>query len=558
MAESNDASRGKRVLVIGGTGAFGRHLVRGLVATTEFHVVIGGRDRSRSEAFASELQRQHPGRSVEVAVIDRGYVDAGTLRALDLFALVDAAGPFQGSGYSLPKAAIVAGVHYVDLADARGFVAGFADLDDAAKRANIVAVTAASSTPALSNAALDRLTAGWRSVDTVEVCISPGNRAPRGLSVVSAALSYVGRPVRVFVDGRWQNRPGWGMLVRRPMPGLGKRWLSLCETPDLNLLHARFKPRQSAVFRAGLELSILHLGLWAASFLVRLRLIRSLQPLAPTFRRLADLLINFGSDRGGMIVVARGTDGDGRAVRATWSLVAEGGDGPVIPTLPALAILRRLASGELTAGARPCVGLLTLDQIEAEFSRFRIATRIATENADLFARALLGFDRMPEAIRAGHLIGSGHVLRGRARVDGAETLPAAFLAALFGLPKTIADVPVTVTMHADGEREIWTRDFGGRTFRSVLAARPDGGLTERFGLLTFDLDVPTSERGLAMTITGCRLGPIRFPKALSPRTEAREEVDEKDRFRFDVTIALPFVGRLVRYRGWLVPDRAAA
>ena len=99
--------------------------------------------------------------------------------------------------------------------------------------------------------------------------------------------------------------------------------------------------------------------------------------------------------------------------------------------------------------------------------------------------------------------------------------------------------------------------FGGRTFRSVLAARP-GGPTERFGLLTFDLDVPTSERGLAMTITGCRLGPIRFPKALSPKTEAREEVDERGRFRFDVTIALPFIGRLVRYRGWLVPDGGSA
>ena len=182
------------MLVVGGTGAFGSHLVRGLVATADFHVVIGGRDRSKSEAFASELRRQYPGCFVDFAVIDRDRVDADALRLLDLFAVVDAAGPFQGHGYDLPKAAIAAGVHYVDLADARDFVAGFAALDEAAKRAGVVAVAAASSTPALSNAALDRLTAGWRSVDTVEVGISPGNRAPRGLSVVSAALSYVGRP----------------------------------------------------------------------------------------------------------------------------------------------------------------------------------------------------------------------------------------------------------------------------------------------------------------------------------------------------------------------------
>jgi saccharopine dehydrogenase-like NADP-dependent oxidoreductase len=555
MAEGDVASGRKRVLVVGGTGRFGGHLVRGLVATTEFQVVIGGRDRAKSEAFALELQRRYSGRDVEAATINRERVDADTLRSLGLFAVVDAAGPFQGNSYDLPRAAIAAGVHYVDLADARDFVAGFIALDEAANRAGVVAISGASSTPALSNAALDRLTAGWRSVDTIEVGISPGNRAPRGLSVVSAILSYVGRPIRVFVDLRWQERPGWGMLVRKSMPGLGKRWLSLCETPDLDLLHARFKPHRSAIFRAGLELTVLHLGLWAASFLVRLGLLRSLRPLAPIFRRLADLLIRLGSDRGGMLVEVRGTDGGGRAVMATWSLVAEGGDGPVIPTLPALELLRRLKASELSPGARPCVGLLSLDAIEKEFSPYRIATQIKVESADLFARAVSGFERIPTAIRAGHLIGNGHVLRGRARVDGAETLPGAFLGSLFGLPRTNDDVTVTVTMHADGDREIWTRDFGGRRFRSFLAARAGGGLTERFGLLTFDLEVPTSEQGLAMTITGCRLGPIRFPQALSPRTEAREDVDEEGRFRFDVTIALPSVGRLVRYRGWLVPDR---
>ena len=37
---------GLRVLVIGGTGAFGRRLISGLIATTEHDVVIGARDLS--------------------------------------------------------------------------------------------------------------------------------------------------------------------------------------------------------------------------------------------------------------------------------------------------------------------------------------------------------------------------------------------------------------------------------------------------------------------------------------------------------------------------------
>jgi hypothetical protein len=51
-------------------------------------------------------------------------------------------------------------------------------------------------TPALSNAVLDRLTTGWRLVGSVAIAISPGNRAPRGLSMVRSILSYAGRPVR--------------------------------------------------------------------------------------------------------------------------------------------------------------------------------------------------------------------------------------------------------------------------------------------------------------------------------------------------------------------------
>jgi saccharopine dehydrogenase-like NADP-dependent oxidoreductase len=77
------------------------------------------------------------------------------------FAAVEAAGPYQGGDYGLARAAIAAGPQDVDLADARDFVAGFGPaVDDAARAAGVVALTGASSTPALSNTALDTLTAG--------------------------------------------------------------------------------------------------------------------------------------------------------------------------------------------------------------------------------------------------------------------------------------------------------------------------------------------------------------------------------------------------------------
>jgi hypothetical protein len=362
------------VLVVGGTGAFGSRLVDGLIRTSDFGVVVAGRDLARTEARATAL-----GSRVRAMRLDTATVTAEALRASGAFAVVDAAGPFQGAQYRLARAAIAAGMHYVDLADARDFVAGFGALDQEARAAGVVALSDASSTPALSHAVLERLTRGWRRLDTVEIAIAPGNRnSPRGLSVMQAILSYAGRPVRVFADGGWTEHPGWGRPIRREMPRLGKRWLSLCETPDLDLVPARFAPREAAIFRAGLELSVMHLGLYAASLLVQAGLLGSLSPYAGMFRWIAERLKVFGSDRGGMMVAAAGNDAEGEPISAVWSLVAESGDGPVIPTLPALAAIRALADGRIAeAGARPCVGVLDLDTIEREFAPYRVTTEIA-------------------------------------------------------------------------------------------------------------------------------------------------------------------------------------
>ena len=176
--------------------------------------------------------------------------------------MIDAAGPFQGSATTLVEACIGAQVDYLDLADGRDWVVGFAErFDAAASAAGVAQVSGASSIPALSHAVLDLLVAGWREVEAIRIGIFPGNRAPRGLSVVEAILSYSGKPVRVFRTGRWDTQWGWGGLHRVDAGPAGKRWASACDTPEQDLLVARYRPTLSAEFFAGMELSVLHLGL---------------------------------------------------------------------------------------------------------------------------------------------------------------------------------------------------------------------------------------------------------------------------------------------------------
>ena len=541
-----------RILVVGATGVFGGRLVQGLLQTTGFTVVAAGRSRSKLDALPA-----HP--RLSRLVLDARTATPGLLAGTDAFAVVDAAGPYQGGNHHLARAAIAAGLHFIDLADARDYVAGFAALDEAARQAGVVALAGASSTPALSNAALDALTAGWAGVDDVAIAISPGNRAPRGLSVMRSILSYAGRPVRVFMDGRWGAQPGWGMTVRRDMPGLGRRWLSLSETPDLDIVPQRFAVRRSAVFRAGLELPLLHWGLWLASLPVRGGWLTSLAPFARPVRLLAAAFERLGTDRGGMTVEATGTDAAGRAVRGEWSLVAEGGDGPGIPTLPVLAALRALAAGQLAPGARACAGALTLDQIEAEFAGRRITSRSAVTTAppSLYQRILgARFAALPGPVQRMHRPGWGLRARGLAQIDGPSSGLARAVARVFAFPPAGDGVEAAVSFLPEGGRERWTRSFAGRHFGSVLSAgnRP-GRVQERFGPFRFDLDLQADRSGITgMPVRGWRVGGVPLPRFLAPVSVATEGVDTTGRFCFDVELRLPLrLGRLVRYRGWLVP-----
>lgn len=539
-----------RVLVVGAGGVFGSRLCEGLLRHG-FEVVVAGRDRPRAEGAAARLRAAFPQGRVEVAALDTASLTPGDLTATGADIVADAAGPFQGAEPTTARAAIAAGLSYVDLADGRDFVAAFPALDAAARAAGVVALTGCSSTPALSNAVLDRLTEGWRAVVSVEAAISPGARAPRGLSVMRAILSWLGRPVRVFEDGEWTIRRGWSGLYRRDFGAAGRRRVSLCETPDLDLFPARFAPRGQALFLAGLEPWPAHLGAWILGLAVRVSRCDPV-PLAGLLVRVSGWASVVGSDRGAMRVEAYGVDGEGRAARAVWRLVAEPGEGPVTPSLPALAAIRAIAAGRMAPGAGPCVGVLTLEDIVAEMAPHGLATETAVARGAIHARAIgAGFDGLPAPIRALHETPGRSLWRGEAMTEGASGPLAALVAGIVGFPKAQAACAAEVAIEADGARSVWRRRIGGHAFASVLT-RPGGGrVRERFGPVSMDLSLTPEGERLVYRVEGWRLGPIPLPRALGPSTRAHEEVDAEGRFVFDVEISLPLVGRLARYRGWL-------
>ncbi|HEY0236924.1 MAG TPA: saccharopine dehydrogenase NADP-binding domain-containing protein, partial [Afipia sp.] len=186
----------RRILLIGAAGAFGSRLAVMLAKFDGIELVLAGRRQGPLENLQARLMAQDCPAKIAIAVFDRHRPN--DLAGLAPWLVIDAAGPFQDSGYELALAAIDGGAHYIDLADGRTFVAGFpTSLDQKARARGVLAVTGASSTPALSHAALTPLVAGWTQIDETIVAISPGARSPRGLSVVKSILSYAGKPVRI-------------------------------------------------------------------------------------------------------------------------------------------------------------------------------------------------------------------------------------------------------------------------------------------------------------------------------------------------------------------------
>lgn len=537
----------RRIVLVGATGAFGERLARRL-ALWDIELVLAARRRAPLEALRATLD----GRArIEVAVINRDAPDLAPLRP---FAVVDAAGPFQASSLALARAAIDASAHYIDIADGRDFVATLpATLDATARAAGVLAVTGASSTPALSSAALDALTAGWMGIDDITVAISPGARAPRGRSVVQAILSYVGRPVRVFTGGRWTVRPGWSGPRRVHIPRLGDRWASLCETPDLDVIPERFQPRREALFLAGLELAPMHLGLWLLSLPVRLGLLRSLVPLAEPLRRAAGWLAPFGSDRGGMVVLAKGRGASGDPRQARWSLVADAGAGPYVPIAAAAAVLRGLVEGRLTArGARACVELVDLPAILRELDGLPIAAEqfsVAEDEPVLFRRVLGDrFDRLPPEVARVHGATPPSTLAGRGRARGSRHLWA--VRAALSLPQPGRYPQLTVRVAAIPGGEAWTRAFDPYAFTSRLRAGRLGEFEERFGPIRFTFSVDPSGAGFRWRFVGWKLGPLPLPKMLGPRIHARA-FERDGAYRFSVAVAHPLAGLVFAYAGRL-------
>jgi len=358
-----------RVLVLGGYGNFGKRIAESLSVMKGITILIAGRNTKKAEELCQELSLKDANVELEAVVIDiysSEFFDE--LKSLSPDLVIHTGGPFQGQGYRVPEACIAMSSHYIDLADDRRFVCDITSLNHQARASNVLIVSGASSVPGLSSTVIDSFINEFSSLDEIDFAIAPGNQAERGEATVRGILSYTGHLFPVFYKGRWINQYGW-MSPRKLCFGdvIGKRWLANIDVPDLELFPERYRPVNTVKFQAGLELPLLHFGMVFMALLAKIGLIKDWSVLTRQIFKCGELFKGLGTDTGGMQINLSGLDENQKPKHIKWTLCAENGVGPYIPTISAIIIAKKLITGSIDArGATPCLGMYTLEEFDKE------------------------------------------------------------------------------------------------------------------------------------------------------------------------------------------------
>ena len=425
---------------------FGGRLAELLSDIVGLELIICGRSLRRAEAFCGGYvgrARVHP------LALDRLDIVQG-LRAQTPDLAVDASGPFQDYGancYRVIEACIEAKIHYLDFADAADFVFGVSQFDALAKAAGVFVLSGVSSFPVLTAAVLRHM-AKRMDIVAVEGGIAPSPYAGIGLNVMRAVVGYAGAPVKLWRNGKSGYGAGLAESMRYTVapPGrlpLRNTHFSLVDVPDLQVIPPEHPTMTDIWMGAGPVPEFLHriLNLLART---RARLsLPSFEPLSPLFYAVLNRM-RFGEHRGGMFVRARGVV-DGEAMQMSWHLLAEGDDGPYIPSMAIEAIVRRLLDGKRPeVGSRSGVRALELGDYDALFRGRTIFTGFRSEEPGVpLYRQLLGsaFNDLPPRLRELHGRREARVWTGVAEVRRGRGALARMIAAILGFPTAAAQAP---------------------------------------------------------------------------------------------------------------------
>jgi hypothetical protein len=327
----------RRIVVLGGTGFFGRAAVELLrrEGLAPFASSRGRRPIPADRPAVLAGAPLPPAPHMRIDAEDPGSIRA-VLRAGDV--VLDAAGPFQGRSAALVEAACELGFDVIDISDALDHHLEIDRLRPRIETAGIRVLTSCSSLTTLTAALVVKC--GMTRPVRVSVFLSPASRETANSGTGASLVHSLGRRIVVLRGGRLTAAVGWreSRPFRMPPPiGQARGYL-------MEGVHAVTLPRLWPTLR--------DVDFWVDSRVPGLNLALSLAARMPPLRRLVErarhrgLLLSrlLGSRAGGMLVEVE--EADGRLVRAQ---VAAPRRSYLAAVAPAVLAAADIARGEFAA-----------------------------------------------------------------------------------------------------------------------------------------------------------------------------------------------------------------
>src|SRR5215510_92672 len=165
-----------KILVIGGRGYFGRLLIDDLIRNTNSELVVASRQAFRSSRF-------------ETVVADLRDPDSLERALTGVKIAICAAGPYQNLPTTLAELCLNRGIHYIDLADDRGFVQRVRSLAADHENAAGAVCTGWSTVSALSGLLAGIASDGMTAIDSIYIQMAPGNRGARHTATIASLMN---------------------------------------------------------------------------------------------------------------------------------------------------------------------------------------------------------------------------------------------------------------------------------------------------------------------------------------------------------------------------------
>lgn len=330
--------RGRQVAVVGGSGFYGRYLVADLLRFTAAQMLVISRR-------APQRLRQTD-RVVPIACDLRDPRSLGEAIGGSTV-VVHCAGPFQHLPLEPLRAAITAGVHYVDIAEDLAYRRRVLAMDAEARAARIAVLNGASVVPGMQVLFTELLRPRFDQLLAVCSSAAPDTRRHRGHAMFHTMLLGAGRPFQALRDGMPVQVYGWSEPEWFDFPPpVGRRLHYLVlEMADLDVLPELFGVR-TVTFKAGSEFPVLNRLLGGAAALRARTGHPRLEAYTSLVRGLSWLVGRFGNDAGGVIFEVTGRRG-GVPGRQAVAVVGDR-DGARIPVVLAGIAVQELLAGRLT------------------------------------------------------------------------------------------------------------------------------------------------------------------------------------------------------------------